>query len=91
MATHDWVQWRTQQQLDGAVAGAVPERVSGHSLLGAMASLAEKAQWRAAGKDMKMAAFMSRRAPFLLRAGFKQQYKKLPDSAMGLFKGHWRS
>lgn len=26
-------------------------------------------------------------APFLLRAGFKRQYKKLPDSALGLFKG----
>ena len=34
-----------------------------------------------------MAAFMSQRAPFLLRAGFKQQYKKLPDSAVRLFKG----
>ena len=34
-----------------------------------------------------MAAILSRRAPFLLRAGFKQQYKKLPDSAIGLFKG----
>jgi hypothetical protein len=52
-----------------------------------MAPLAEKAQWRAAGKDMKTAAMLSRRAPFLLRAGFRQQYKKLPDSAMGLFKG----
>ena len=70
-----------------AVAGAVPERVTAHSLLGAIAPLAEQAQWRAAGKDMKMAALMSRRAPFLLRAGFKQQYKKLPDSAMGLLKG----
>src|SRR6202020_774574 len=65
-----------------AVAGAVPERITAHSLLGAIAPLAEKAQWRAAGKDMKMAAFMSRRAPFLLRRGFKQQYKKLPDSAI---------
>ncbi len=44
-----------------AVAGAVPERGTAHSLLGAIAPLAEKAQWRAAGKDMKMAAFMSRR------------------------------
>jgi pimeloyl-ACP methyl ester carboxylesterase len=70
-----------------AVDGAVPDRVTAHSLLGALAPLAEKAQWRAAGKDMKMAAFMSRRAPFLLRAGFKRQYKKLPDSAMRLFKG----
>jgi pimeloyl-ACP methyl ester carboxylesterase len=70
-----------------AVAGAAPERVTAHSLLGALAPLAEKAQWRAAGKDMKMAAILSRRAPFLLRAGFKQQYKKLPDSALGLFKG----
>jgi pimeloyl-ACP methyl ester carboxylesterase len=70
-----------------ALAGAVPERVTAHSLLGAMAPLAEKAQRRAAGKDMKMAAFMSRRAPFLLWAGFKQQYKKLPDSAIGLLEG----
>jgi pimeloyl-ACP methyl ester carboxylesterase len=70
-----------------AVAAAAPERVSAHSLLGAMAPLEEKAQWRAAGKDMKMAAILSRRAPFLLRAGFKQQYKKLPDSALGLLKG----
>lgn len=69
-----------------AVAGAAPERVTAHSLLGAMAPLAEKAQWRAAGKDMKMAAILSRRAPFLLRAGFKRQYRKLPDSALGLFK-----
>ncbi|MGO9960863.1 MAG: alpha/beta fold hydrolase [Solirubrobacteraceae bacterium] len=70
-----------------AVAGAAPERVTAHSLLGAIAPLAEKAQWRAAGKGMKMAAILSRRAPFLLRAGFKQQYRKLPDSALALFKG----
>jgi pimeloyl-ACP methyl ester carboxylesterase len=70
-----------------AVAAAAPERVTAHSLLGAMAPLAEKSQWRAAGRDMKMAAILSRRAPFLLRAGFKRQYKKLPDSALGLFKG----
>lgn len=70
-----------------ALAGAAPERVTAHSLLGAVAPLAEKAQWRAAGKDLKMAAILSRRAPFLLRAGFKQQLKKLPDSALGLFKG----
>jgi pimeloyl-ACP methyl ester carboxylesterase len=70
-----------------ALASAVPERVTAHSLLGAMAPLAEKAQWRTAGKDMKMAAMLSRRAPFLLHAAFKQKYKKLPDSALGLFKG----
>jgi pimeloyl-ACP methyl ester carboxylesterase len=70
-----------------AVAGAAPERVTAHSLLGAMAPLAEKAAWRAAGKDMKIAAILSRRAPFLLRAGFKQQYKKLPGSALALSKG----
>ena len=70
-----------------AVAAAVPELVTAHSLLGALAPLTEKAQWRAAGKNMKMTAMLSRRAPFLLRAGFRQQYKKLPDSAMGLFKG----
>ena len=34
-----------------AVAGAAPERVSAHSLLGAIAPLVEKDQWRAAGKD----------------------------------------
>ena len=34
-----------------------------------------------------MAAILSRRAPFVLRAGFRQQYKKLPDSALKLFKG----
>ncbi len=34
-----------------------------------------------------MAAILSRRAPFLLRAGFKQRYGKLPDSALGLLKG----
>jgi hypothetical protein len=32
MATHDGVQWRTQQQLDGAVAGAVPESKWGVTL-----------------------------------------------------------
>jgi pimeloyl-ACP methyl ester carboxylesterase len=70
-----------------AVGGAAPERVTAHSLLGALAPLAEKAQWRAAGKDIKTAAILSRRAPFLLRAGFKRQYKKLPGSALGLLKG----
>jgi pimeloyl-ACP methyl ester carboxylesterase len=70
-----------------AVAGAVPERVTAHSLLGAIAPLAENAQWRAAGKDIMMTAMLSWRAPFLLRAAFKHQYKKLPDSAMALFKG----
>ena len=70
-----------------ALAGTSPERVTAHSLLGALAPLAEKAQWRAAGRDIKIAAILSRRAPFLLRAGFKQQYKKLPDSALGLVKG----
>ncbi len=70
-----------------AVGGAVPERVIAHSLLGAIAPLAEQAQWRAAGRDMKIAALMARYAPFLLRAGFKQQYRKLPHSAIGLVKG----
>ena len=70
-----------------AVGGAAPGRVTAHSLLGAIAPLAEKAQWRAAGKDMKIAAILSRRAPLLLRAGFKRQYNTLPDSALGLFKG----
>ena len=70
-----------------AVAGAATARVTAHSLLGALAPLTEKAQWRTAGKDLRMAAFMSRRAPFLLRAGFRHQTRKLPDSAMGLFKG----
>lgn len=69
-----------------AVAGAVPEWVTAHSLLGAIAPLAEKAQWRAAGKEMRMAALMSRHAPFLLRAGFKRQYRKLPDSALDLLE-----
>jgi pimeloyl-ACP methyl ester carboxylesterase len=70
-----------------AVAGAAPERVTAHSLLGAIAPLAEKTQWRAAGKNLKMAAILSRYAPFLLRAGFKRQYNKLPGSALGLLKG----
>jgi pimeloyl-ACP methyl ester carboxylesterase len=70
-----------------AVGGAAPERVTAHALLGAMAPLAEKAQWRAAGKEIKMAAILSRCAPFLLRAGFKRQYENLPDSALGLLKG----
>jgi pimeloyl-ACP methyl ester carboxylesterase len=70
-----------------ALGGAAPERVIAHSLLGAIAPLAEKDQWRAAGKDLKTAVMLSRWAPFLLRAGFKHQYKNLPDSAMALFKG----
>jgi pimeloyl-ACP methyl ester carboxylesterase len=70
-----------------AVAGAVPERVTAHSLLGALAPLAERAQWQTAGRDMRLTATLARRAPFLLRAGFKRQYGKLPDSALGLAKG----
>lgn len=37
--------------------------------------------WRAAGKDMKMAAVLSRRAPFLLRAGFKRDSASLSPSS----------
>ena len=70
-----------------AVAAAAPARVTAQSLLGALAPLTEKAQWRGAGNDLKMAAFMSRHAPFLLRAAFKRQSRKLPDSAMALCKG----
>jgi pimeloyl-ACP methyl ester carboxylesterase len=35
-----------------AVGGVAPERVTAHSLLAAIAPLAEKTQWRAAGTEM---------------------------------------
>ena len=69
-----------------AVAGVASERVSAHSLLGAIAPLAEKDQWRAAGKSEDRGIHVTARA-VSAAGGFKQQYKKLPDSAIGLFKG----
>jgi hypothetical protein len=56
---------------------------AGHRTLAARSHGATRGEGSVAraGKDMKMAAFMSRRAPSLLRAAFRQQYKKLPGLA----------
>lgn len=65
-----------------AVAAAAPRRVTGLALLGALGPLTDRAARKAAGKQARMAAFLSRKAPFVLRAGLKQAFKKLPDSAI---------
>jgi hypothetical protein len=35
-----------------------------------------------AGKQLRTAVFLARKAPFVLKAGLKQTFKKLPDSAI---------
>jgi pimeloyl-ACP methyl ester carboxylesterase len=65
-----------------AVAAAAPERVTGLVLLGALAPLTSRAARMDAGRQLRTAVFLARRAPFLLRAGLRQTFKKLPDSAV---------
>lgn len=65
-----------------AVAAAAPERVAGLALLGALGPLTDHAARKETSKQIRAAAFLACRAPFLLRAGIRRAYKKLPDSAI---------
>lgn len=64
------------------MAAAAPRRITGLALLGALGPLTDRAARKAAGKQVRTAAFLSRKAPFVLRAGLKRAFKKLPDSAI---------
>jgi pimeloyl-ACP methyl ester carboxylesterase len=56
-----------------AVAAALPERVVSIALLGAVAPMYEREAKRTAGKQLRMATTLGRRAPWLLRAGLRRQ------------------
>lgn len=65
-----------------AVAASAPQRLTGLALLGALAPLTSRDARMDAGKQLRTAAFLARRAPFVLKAGLRQTFKKLPDSAI---------
>lgn len=73
-----------------AVAGAAPERTTGLALLGALAPLTDPAARREASKQLRTGAFLSRRLPFVLRAGLGRAANKLPDSAIAQLPEHER-
>lgn len=67
-----------------AVAASAPRRLTGLALLGALAPLTSRDARMDAGKQMRTLAFLARKAPFVLKAGLKREFKKLPGSAMAL-------
>ncbi len=73
-----------------AVAAEAPDRAIGLVLFGALAPLTDPDARRQAGRQLRTGAFLSRRLPFVLRAGLKRAAKKLPDSAISLLPEHER-
>jgi pimeloyl-ACP methyl ester carboxylesterase len=65
-----------------AVAASAPQRLTGLALLGALAPMTSRDARMDAGKQMRTATFLARKAPFVLKAGLKRTFKKLPDSAI---------
>lgn len=54
-----------------AAAAALPERVAALALIGALAPLVESEPHRTAGRQLRTATTLARRAPWLLRAGLR--------------------
>lgn len=73
-----------------AVAATAPDRATGLVLFGALAPLSDPAARRETGQQLRTAAFLSRRLPFVLRAGLKRAAKKLPESAIAQLPEHER-
>lgn len=65
-----------------AVAASAPQRLTGLALLGALAPLTSRGARADAGKQLRTAVLLARTAPFVLKAGLSQTFKKLPDSAI---------
>jgi pimeloyl-ACP methyl ester carboxylesterase len=54
-----------------AAAAALPKRTPAVALIGALAPLAEREPHRTAGRQLRTATWLARRAPWLLRAGLR--------------------
>jgi pimeloyl-ACP methyl ester carboxylesterase len=65
-----------------AVAASAPQRLTGLALLGGLAPMTSREARMDAGKQLRTAVFLARTAPFVLKAGLRQTFKKLPDSAI---------
>jgi pimeloyl-ACP methyl ester carboxylesterase len=65
-----------------AVAASAPQRLTGLALLGALAPMTSREARMDAGKQLRTAVFLARKAPFVLKAGLKHTFKKLPESAI---------
>jgi pimeloyl-ACP methyl ester carboxylesterase len=65
-----------------AVAASAPQRLTGLALLGGLAPMTSREARMDAGKQLRTAVFLARKAPFVLKAGLSQTFKKLPDSAI---------
>lgn len=65
-----------------AVAASAPQRLTGLALLGALAPMTSRGARADAGKQLRTAVLLARTAPFVLKAGLRQTFKKLPDSAI---------
>jgi pimeloyl-ACP methyl ester carboxylesterase len=65
-----------------AVAASAPHRLTGLALLGGLAPMNSRKARKDAGKQLRTAVLLARKAPFVLKAGLKQSYKKLPGSAI---------
>jgi len=67
-----------------AAAAALPERVSALALIGALAPLVEPEPRASAGRQLRIATTLARRAPWLLRAGLRgaaRSARKDPERA----------
>jgi hypothetical protein len=56
--------------------------LTGLALLGALAPMTSREARMDAGKQLRTAVFLARKAPFVLKAGLKHTFKKLPESAI---------
>ena len=65
-----------------AVAASAPQRLTGLALLGGLAPMTSREARMDAGKQLRTAVFLARKAPFVLKAGLRHTFKKLPDSAI---------
>ncbi|MGA9876770.1 MAG: alpha/beta hydrolase [Solirubrobacteraceae bacterium] len=65
-----------------AVAASAPRRLTGLALLGALAPMTSRDARMDAGKQLRTAVFLARKAPFVLKAGLRRNFKRLPDSVI---------
>ena len=65
-----------------AVAASAPQRLTALALLGGLAPMTSREARMDAGKQLRTAVFLARKAPLVLKAGLRQTFKKLPDSAI---------
>jgi pimeloyl-ACP methyl ester carboxylesterase len=65
-----------------AVAASAPRRVTGLALLGGLAPMTSWEARMDAGKQLRTAVLLACKAPFVLKAGLRRTFKKLPGSAI---------